>query len=437
MTFDPAPFAARRNKLADAMRAAGGGVAIVPTAPRAIRNGGSEYAYRYDSGFFYLSGFREPEAALVIIAGDTTQSLLFCREKNPELEVWEGFRYGPAAACEHFGFDAAYPIGELDARLPDLLADQATVFSAIGASEEQDQRIIRALDAIKARARSGITPPTAIRELRELLDEMRLFKDAFELETMRRAAAITCAAHRRAMRFARPGRFEYEVQAELEHEFMRSGAQAPAYTSIVAGGANACVLHYIENRAELRAGELLLIDAGCEVDGYAADITRSFPVGGRYSGPQRAIYELVLAAQAAAFAALRPGEPCSAFHDAAVGVLTRGLVDLGLLQGSVDGLIEAGGYKRFYMHNTGHWLGLDVHDAGRYRLAGQSRPLAAGQVITVEPGLYLRAAGDIPERFWNIGVRIEDDVLITPDGHEILTDAAPRSVADIEALTCS
>jgi len=435
MAFDYAPFAARRRKLADAIIDAGGGVALIPTSAQALRNGDAEYAYRFDSSFYYLSGFREPEALIAIVAGDTTRSILFCREKNLELEIWDGFRHGPAAACEAFGFDEAYPIGELDARLPDLLADQPAVFSAIGADREHDRRVVRAIDAVRGRARSGVMPPSAVRELREILDEMRLFKDEHEVATMRRAADIAAAAHARAMRFARPGRFEYQVQAELEHEFMMSGAQAPAYTPIVASGVNACVLHYVENRAELRAGELLLIDAGCEVDGYASDLTRTFPVGGRFSGPQRAVYELVLAAQTAAIEALRPGQPYVAYHDAAVAVLTRGLVDLGLLQGAVDGLIESGAYKRFYMHSTGHWLGLDVHDAGRYKIDGAWRPLAARQVLTVEPGLYFRAADDVPERFHGIGVRIEDDVLITDNGVEVLTASAPRSVADIEALT--
>ncbi len=435
MDFDPTPFAARRQRLSEAMIEAGGGIALIPAAHQSLRNADVEYPYRFDSNLYYLSGFREPGALIAIVAGSQPRSILFCREKNRELETWEGFRHGPDMAGRIFGFDEAWPISELEAHLPDLLADQPTVFSAIGIDREHDQRVADAINTVRDRARSGVMPPVQVAELREILDEMRLFKDPYELAAMRRATTIAAAAHVRAMRFAHPGRFEYQVQAELEHEFMMAGAQASAYPPIVASGANACVLHYVDNRAELHPGTLLLIDAGCEVDGYASDITRTFPVSGCFSGPQREVYELVLAAQAAAFDAVRVGQPYVAYHDAAVAVLVSGLVDLGLLAGSVDGLIESGAYKRFYMHGTGHWLGLDVHDAGRYKISGDWRPLAARQVVTVEPGLYIRAADDIPERFHDIGVRIEDDVLVTEAGIEILTDAAPRSINDIETLT--
>jgi len=273
-----------------------------------------------------------------------------------------------------------------------------------------------------------------MRDLRVLIDEMRLHKDADELATMRRAATISSAAHARAMRFARPGHFEYQVEAELMHEFISQGARAAAYTPIVAGGSNACTLHYVDNRKQLADGELLLIDAGCEVDGYAADITRTFPVSGRFSGPQRALYELVLAAQLAAIDHARAGQPYNAYHDAAVRVLTQGLADLGLLAGDVDGLIERKAYDRFYMHSTGHWLGLDVHDVGRYKIDGGWRPLAPNQVLTVEPGLYIRPADDIPEAYWHIGIRIEDDIVVTDGAPEVLSHQAPKTVADIEAL---
>jgi Xaa-Pro aminopeptidase len=290
------------------------------------------------------------------------------------------------------------------------------------------------LNAVRAQVRTGVRAPSDVADLHALIDEMRLTKDAQELATMRRAAEISAGAHRRAMRFARPGLREYEIEAEILHEFVRNGAQSPAYTSIVAAGANACVLHYISNRDVLQPGELLLIDAGCELDGYASDITRTFPVDGRFAGARKAVYELVLEAQAQAIAAVRPGSRFIDPHDAAVRVLSQGLIDLGLLKGGLDSVIESGAYKRFYMHRTGHWLGLDVHDAGEYGSEGRWKTLAPGMVLTVEPGLYIRRADDVPERFWDIGVRIEDDVLVTAAGHEILTAAAPKSVADIEAL---
>jgi Xaa-Pro aminopeptidase len=314
------------------------------------------------------------------------------------------------------------------------MSDRSKLFYTLGADAAWDTRVTGWLNAVRALARTGVRAPSDVVDLRALIDDMRLRKGAEELATMRRAAAISAGAHRRAMRFARPGLREYEVEAEILHEFMRNGAQAPAYTSIVAAGANACVLHYIANRDVLQAEDLLLIDAGCELDGYASDITRTFPVNGRFAGARKDVYELVLAAQAHAIAAVRPGERFIDPHDAAVRVLAQGLIDLGLLQGDVDGIIESGAYKRYYMHRTGHWLGLDVHDAGEYGAEGRWKSLEPGMVLTVEPGLYIRRADDVPERFWNIGVRIEDDALVTQTGCEILTAAAPKSVADIEAL---
>ncbi|HMV19451.1 MAG TPA: aminopeptidase P N-terminal domain-containing protein [Rhodocyclaceae bacterium] len=434
MSLDITPFQARRQRLLATLQASGGGVAILPTAPERLRNRDAHYGYRFDSYFYYLTGFREPEAVLVLVAGDTPRSLLFCRNKDVEREIWDGFRFGPEAARDSFGFDEAYAIGDLDDQLARLLADQPAIFHSVGYEPDWDSRIAAALNRVRAQARSGARAPEQIRDIRSLIDEMRLVKDDAELALMRRAADISGAAHRRAMRTARPGTREYEVEAELLHEFRRGGSQAPAYTSIVASGANACVLHYVENDRVMQNGELLLIDAGCELDGYASDITRSFPVNGRFSGPQKAAYELVLAAQAAAIAEIRPGASWNAGHDAAVRVLAQGFIDLGLLAGSLDGVLETGSYRQFYMHRTGHWLGLDVHDAGDYKLAGEWRPLVAGNVLTVEPGCYIRPADGVPEAFWNIGIRIEDDALVTPDGCEILTTAAPKSVADIEAL---
>jgi Xaa-Pro aminopeptidase len=424
-------YARRRARLAAQMR---GGVAVVPTAPERPRNRDAHYPYRFDSYFYYLTGFREPEAVLVLVGDDPPKSLLFCRDKDPEREIWDGFRYGPQAARVAFGLDEAHPVGELDALMPELLSGRDAVYCHLGADPAWDARLMGWLNAVRGRVRSGVTAPRDIRDVHALLDEMRLIKDADEIALMRRAAAISADAHRRAMRAARPGAGEYEIEAELLHEFRRRGAQAPAYTPIVAGGANACVLHYVENAATLRDGDLLLVDAGCELDGYAADITRTFPVNGRFSGPQREVYELVQAAQAAAIAAVRPGNPWSAPHEAAVRTLAQGFIDLGLLEGGLDAAIESEAYRRYYMHRTGHWLGLDVHDAGDYRRGGAWRNLEPGMVLTVEPGCYLRAAEGVPARFAGIGVRIEDDVLVTADGCEVLTAAAPKAVAEIEAL---
>ena len=421
----------RRARLARRM---GSGVAVVPTAPERLRNRDTAYPYRYDSYFYYLTGFTEPEAVLVLVAGDTPRSLLFCREKDPEKEVWDGFRYGPEGAREAFGFDEARPIAELDAAMSELLADQPAVFYPVGHDPAWDARVVSWVNAVRARVRNGVTAPSELKDVRTVLDEMRLVKDPHELELMRRAARISAAAHRRAMRFARPGVTEYQVEAEILHEFRRHGAQAPAYPPIVASGANACVLHYVANSATLKDGELLLIDAGCELDGYAADITRTFPVNGHFSGAQRDVYQLVLAAQAAAIAAVKPGNPWDAPHRAALEVLAQGLIDLKLLTGTRDEVLEKETYRRFYMHRTGHWLGLDVHDAGDYKRGGEWRPLEPGMTLTVEPGCYVRPADDVPQHFWNIGVRIEDDALVTPEGCEILTRDAPKSIAEIEAL---
>ena len=421
----------RRLRLAEQMQ---GGVAVIPTAPERPRNRDSVYPYRFDSYFHYLTGFGEPEAALVLVAGAAPKSILFCREKNPEREVWDGFRYGPAAAREEFGFDEAYPITELDAMMPKLLADQPSLYFHLGADSDWDARAVGWLNAVRAEVRNGIAAPSAIRDVRVLLDEMRLIKSTEEIAALRRAAEISTAAHRRAMQQVRPGRHEYEIEAELLHEFRRMGAQAPAYSSIVAGGANACVLHYVDNGAVLRDGDLLLIDAACELDGYAADITRTFPVNGRYSAAQKDVYEIVLAAQAAAINAVKIGASWDDPHQAALKVLAQGMIGLGLCTGSMDAVLESGDYKRFYMHKTGHWLGMDVHDVGDYKRGGQWRKLEAGMVLTVEPGCYIRPGEGVPESLWNIGIRIEDDVLVTAQGCEVLTLAAPKTVAEVEAV---
>jgi Xaa-Pro aminopeptidase len=424
-------YRARRARLAAQM---GEGVALIATAPERLRNRDSHYPYRFDSYFYYLTGFIEPESVLVVVAGSTPRSILFCRNRDPERETWDGFRYGPEAARELFGFDEAHAIGELDAAAPRLLENQPAIYYPLGAEADWDAHVLRWLNVVRSRSRAGVGAPARMEDVRVLLDDMRLIKDEHELGVMRRAATIAAAAHRRAMQAAQPGRMEYEIEAELLHEFRRNGAQFPAYSPIVASGANACVLHYVANDARLKQGDLLLIDAGCELDGYASDITRTFPVDGRFSGAQRAVYELVLASQAAALSAARAGAGWNEPHDAAVRVLAQGMLDLKLLAGSLDEVLEKEAYKRFYMHRTGHWLGLDVHDAGEYKRAGAWRTLEPGMALTVEPGLYIRAADDVPEALHDIGVRIEDDVVVTPSGCEVITAEAPKRIDDIEAL---
>ena len=433
MMIDPSIYAQRRIRLLEKMQR---GIAIVPTAPEVARNGDTHYGYRYDSNFYYLSGFNEPEAVLVLVAGpdEHSQSILFCREKDLEREIWDGYRAGPEAAKEQFGFDATYPISQLDEKLAELMGNQPALFYPLGHDAAWDQRILKLRGAVQAKARSGIRAPDEVRDVRGLLNEMRLFKDAHELDIMRRAAAISAQAHRRAMQFTRPGQFEYQVEAELLHEFCRHGARHPAYTSIVAGGENACVLHYVGNDAMLKDGDLLLIDAGCELGGYASDITRSYPVNGRFSAAQKDVYEIVLAAQAAAIGAAQPDNTWDAPHNAALRVLAQGFIDLKLCQGSVDVVLESESYKKFYMHRTGHWLGMDVHDVGDYKTGSDWRTLQPGMVLTVEPGCYIRPADDVPQALWNIGIRIEDDVAITAQGNEVLTEAAPKEVPKIEEL---
>jgi Xaa-Pro aminopeptidase len=428
---DIAQYAARRKRVLECI---GEGIAIIPTAPERIRNRDSDYLYRFDSYFYHLTGFPEPEAVLVLLGGDNPRSILFCRDKNPERELWEGIRFGPDAAKQEFGLDESYSINELDEHVPKMLANRTSLYYAPGAEPAWDGRIIGWLNAIRAQSRSGTTAPTEIRDVRLVLDEMRLFKDESELATMRRAADISSKAHVRAMRATRPGCNEFQIEAELLYDFRRLGAQYPAYWPIVAGGPSACILHYRENNAVLEDGSLLLIDAGCELDGYAADITRTFPVNGRFSTPQRQIYDLVLASQAAALAAVKPGNHWNAPHEAAVRVLAQGFIDYGLCQGTVDEVLESEDYKRFYMHRTGHWLGLDVHDVGEYKRDGDWRVLEPGMTLTVEPGCYIRPADNVPEKYWNIGVRIEDDVLVTAHGCQVLTDATPKQARDIEAI---
>ncbi len=438
-----AAYAARRARLCAQMQP--GAVAILPTAPEAMRNSDTDYPYRHDSYFYYLTGFTEPDSVVVLVAASgaqAAQAILFCRQKNLEREIWDGFRYGPEGARAAFGFDAAFPIEDLDGEMARLLANAPAAYYALGHSAALDVQMKTWLQAVRRQARSGVTAPAVAHDLLAMLDEMRLFKDDGEQALMLRAAVISGRAHERAMRASRPGMFEYEIEAELLHEFRRSGAQYPAYTPIVAAGANACVLHYNANSAQSRDGDLILIDAGCELDSYAADITRTYPVNGRFTAPQKLLYDLVLASQSAALAAVRPGRRYSDIHDAAVSVLAQGMLDVGLLDkavyGNADNAIAERAHQQFYMHGTGHWLGLDVHDVGAYRDVNAdgkpSRRLAPGMALTVEPGIYVRPAAGVPEQFWHIGIRIEDDVIVTADGHSVLTDGAPRLAADIEAV---
>jgi Xaa-Pro aminopeptidase len=432
--MDPKLFAKRRQEV---MQQMAGGVAILPTAPQFIRNRDVHYRFRPDSDFYYLTHFPEPEAVAVLVPGrEHGEYILFCREKNPEKEIWEGRRAGLEGAREHYGADDAFPIDDIDEILPGLLENREKVFYSMGRFKDFDARLMGWVNEVREKARNGVHAPGEFVDLNHILHEMRLIKRPEEVKLMKRAAKVSASAHRRAMQACRPGMAEYEVEAELVYEFKKGGSPYPAYPPIVGGGANACILHYTENSDELKNGDLLLIDAGAEIDGYAADITRTFPVNGRFSGEQRAVYELVLASQHAAIEQARPGKHWNEPHDAAVRVLTQGLKDLGLLKGNdVEGHIEKGDYKRFYMHRTGHWLGMDVHDVGDYKIEDSWRLFEPGMVLTVEPGLYIPAGSpDAGERWWNIGVRIEDDVLLTRDGNEILSQDAPKTVGEIEAL---
>ncbi len=427
-------FARRRRRLMQMMGR--DSIAILPTAPVQLRNRDVEYPYRPDSDFFYLTGFPEPHALLVLLPGRSQgEYILFCQERDPKLEIWTGSRAGQEGARGEYGADDAFPIGDIDDILPGLMENREKVFYTIGSCPEYDHKIPEWLKQIRQKSRAGVQAPGEIVSLDHLLHEMRLFKSRREISLMRRAAKISAAAHIRAMQCCRPGLYEYHLEAELIATFMRHGCRSTAYPPIVGGGANGCVLHYTANDAELKDGDLVLIDAGAELDNYAADITRTFPVNGCFSPAQRDIYELVLAAQEAAIAKIVPGNHWQDPHHAALRVLTRGLRDLGLLRGDLRTLLKKEACKRFFMHRTGHWLGMDVHDVGDYKVGGVWRLLEAGMVMTVEPGLYIPAGSrGVAKKWWNIGVRIEDDVLITRQGCDILSKDVPRTVAGIEAL---
>jgi Xaa-Pro aminopeptidase len=423
----------RRDEL---MQSMGSGVAIIPTAPMRNRNRDIHFPFRPDSDFYYLTHFPEPEAVAVLVPGRAHgEYILFCREKNPEKEIWEGRWAGQEGACEIYGADDSFPIDDIDEILPGLLENRDKVFYSMGRHPEFDARLMEWVNEVRAKSRTGVSAPGEFVDLDHILHEMRLHKRLEEIRLMKRAAKVSALAHRRAMQACRDGLMEYEIEAELLYEFKKGGAEFPAYPPIVGGGANSCILHYTENKAELKSGDLLLIDAAAEIDGYAADITRTFPVNGKFTGEQKTIYEIVLAAQLAAIDQVRPGKHWNEPHDAAVRILVAGLIDLGLLKGDIDELVKNENYKQFYMHRTGHWLGMDVHDVGDYKVDGAWRLLEPGMVLTVEPGLYIAAGNkDIPERWWNIGIRIEDDVLVTGEGNEVLSRDVPKTISEIEAL---
>ncbi|MCV6622271.1 MAG: Xaa-Pro aminopeptidase [Cellvibrionaceae bacterium] len=427
-------YGRRRQRLMELMEP--DSIAIIAAASEQLRSNDTYFPFRQNSDFYYLSGFNEPDAVLALIPGRSQgEFVMFCRDKHPEKEIWDGFRYGPEGVCKHFEADDAFPIDDIDDILPGLIEGRTRIYYAMGRDTNFDRHVMDWVNTIRCSQSSGATPPGEFQELDHLLHELRLYKSAAEIKVMQKAASISAEAHREAMMACRPEMFEYQLEAVLHHRFAQEGARFPAYTSIVGSGANACVLHYVENQKKMKAGELVLIDAGCEFQNYAADITRTFPVSGCFSPEQQAIYEIVLAANEAAIAEAKPGNHWDKPHEVSVEIITQGLLDLGLLEGGLSELIETAAYRRFYMHRVGHWLGLDVHDVGDYRVDDQWRLLEPGMVMTIEPGIYISPSDQqVDEKWRGIGVRIEDDVAITKNHCTVLSADAPKSIMDIEAL---
>jgi Xaa-Pro aminopeptidase len=434
MSISKTEFARRRKNLMGLMEP--NSIAIIPSAREQVRSRDTHFPFRQDSDFHYLSGFGEPEAVLVLLPGRRHgQFVVFCRERDPAMELWHGYRAGPEGVCEKHGADDAFPIGDIDEILPGLIEGRERVYYSMGRSADFDRHIMEWVNSIRDKEASGAVPPGEFSELDHMLHELRLYKSAAEIRLMRKAADITAEAHKRAMQSCRAGQYEYQLEAELQYAFAAGGARSAAYGSIVGSGNNGCVMHYVENSAAMRDGDLVLIDAACELECYASDVTRTFPVSGRFSTAQRALYGLVLEAQLAAIAAVKPGNHWNEPHDASVRVITEGLVALGLLKGRVANLIKRGAYRAYYMHRVGHWLGLDVHDVGDYRVDEEWRLLEPGMVMTVEPGLYIGADNTKVAKKWRgIGIRIEDDVLVTETGCEVMSAGVPKNIEEIEAL---
>lgn len=426
-------YAKRRQELMSMMD--DNSIAIISSAPERLRSRDTYYAYKQSTNLSYLSGFPEPESVLVLIPGrEQGEFVLFCREKDKLRETWDGYREGQQGAMDNFHADDAFPIDDIDDILPGMLEGKDRVYYAIGKDAEFDKHLMAWVNGIRKQKGRGAIPPGEFVDLDHLLHEMRLIKTASELKLMRKAGKISVRAHHRAMQACKPGLYEYQLQAEIEHEFAMSGASAPAYSTIVGGGKNGCVLHYIENKDKLKDGDLVLIDAGCEYRNYAADITRTFPVNGRFSKEQAAIYDIVLEAQAQAIQAIRPGVAFNKSHEATVKVITQGLADLKILDGEVNELIEKETYRDFYMHNAGHWLGMDVHDVGDYKIENQWRDYEPGMVVTVEPGIYIPPESQVAKQWRGLAVRIEDDIVVTKKGNENITSDAPKQRQEVEKL---
>ena len=434
MTITKQEYQRRRQRLMDHMEP--NSIAIVPSGQEKTRSADTQFNFRQDSDFSYLSGFPEPEAVLVILPGrEHGEYVLFCRDKDREREIWDGYRAGPTGAVADYGADDAFPIDDIDEILPGLIEGRERVYYAMGKDANFDKQVMEWINTIREKVRSGAIPPGEFLDLDHFLHDMRLYKSAAELRIMGEAGRISAEAHIEAMKVCQPGMYEYQLDATIQHHCAMQGGREPAYTTIVGGGSNACILHYIENSEKLKQNDLVLIDAGCELHGYAADITRTFPVGGQFTEEQAAIYDIVLDAQRAALATIKPGRHWNEPHEASVKVITEGLISLGLLSGDVDENIEKACYKDFYMHRIGHWLGMDVHDVGDYKVHGQWRVLEPGMVMTVEPGIYIAKDNDNVEPRWRgIGIRIEDDVAVTKDGHHVLTSAVPKERDQIEAI---